>query len=173
MDLFDPLYLVTLDEIYHSQWAAKKKQRIRFLREAVDFFWPQGHPTRLIHITGTNGKGSVAYYLEQGLRFAGNTGSWTGPHVFDYAERFHINTQRVSHQDIVTIYRRLLLPYQEKFSCQNPGESLSFAELGILLALHMFDQCQVDWGMMDPFISHRQAGSRSMISHGMYVDSNS
>jgi dihydrofolate synthase/folylpolyglutamate synthase len=148
-DLFEPKYLVTLDEIYHSHWAARKKQRMKFLREAVDYFWPKGHPSRLIHVTGTNGKGSVIYYLEQGLRFTGNTGSWTGPHVFDYAERFHLNTQMVSHENIVKIYREILLPYQEKFIQNHPGESLSFAELGILLSLHLFDQYEVKWGMME------------------------
>jgi dihydrofolate synthase/folylpolyglutamate synthase len=148
-DLFDPKYLVTLDEIYHSHWAARKKQRMKFLREAVDYFWPKGHPSRLMHVTGTNGKGSVIYYLEQGLGFAGNTGSWTGPHVFDYAERFHLNTQMVSHENIVKIYREMLLPFQEKFMQTHPGESLSFAELGILLSLHLFDQHEVKWGMME------------------------
>jgi len=147
--LFEPKYLVTLDEIYHSHWAARKKQRIKFLREAVTHFWPKGHPSRLMHVTGTNGKGSVIFYLEQGLRFAGNTGSWTGPHVFDYAERFHLNTQKVSHEEIVKIYREILLPYQEKFMQSHPGESLSFAELGILLSLHLFDRHEVKWGMME------------------------
>jgi dihydrofolate synthase/folylpolyglutamate synthase len=148
-DSFEPKYLVTLDEIYHSHWVARKRQRIKFLREAVDFFWPKGHPSHLIHVTGTNGKGSVIYYLEQGLRFAGNTGSWTGPHVFDYAERFHINAQMVSHEDIIKIYRELLLPYQNKFIQSYPGESLSFAELGILLSLHLFEKYEVKWGMME------------------------
>jgi dihydrofolate synthase/folylpolyglutamate synthase len=148
-EAFEPAYLVTLDEIYHSHWAARKKQRMRFLREAADHFWPNGHPSRLMHITGTNGKGSVIYYIEQGLRSAGNTGSWTGPHVFDYAERFHINTKMVSHEDIVDIYRRKLLPYQEEFIRHYPAEALSFAELGILLALHLFDKYEVQWGMME------------------------
>jgi len=148
-EAFEPAYLVTLDEIYHSQWAARKKQRMRFLREAVDHSWPKGHPSRLMHVTGTNGKGSVIYYIEQGLRFAGNTGSWTGPHVFDYAERFHINTGMVSHEDIVDIYRGKLLPYREEFIRRYPGEALSFAELGILLALHLFDKYEVQWGMME------------------------
>ena len=148
-DLFEPGYLVTLDEIYHSHWAARKKQRMKFLREAVEHFWPKGHPSRLMHVTGTNGKGSVIYYLEQGLRFAGNTGSWTGPHVFDYAERFHLNARMVSHEEIVKIYREILLPYQEKFMQSHPGESLSFAELGILLSLHLFEQHEVKWGMME------------------------
>ena len=146
---FEPAYLVTLDEIYHSRWAAQKKQRIQFLREAIDYFWPKGHPSRLIHVTGTNGKGSVVYYLEQGMQFAGNTGSWTGPHVFDYAERFHLNTRRVSHEEIVQIYREILLPYQENFIRRCREEALTFAELGILLALHLFARHKVTWGMME------------------------
>jgi dihydrofolate synthase/folylpolyglutamate synthase len=148
-ETFEPAYLVTLDEIYHSHWAARKKRRMQFLREAVEFFWTNGHPSRLIHVTGTNGKGSVIYYIEQGLQSAGNTGSWTGPHVFDYAERFHINTKRVSHEDIVDIYRDKLMPYQEEFIQRCPGESLSFAELGILTALHLFEKYEVKWGMME------------------------
>lgn len=147
--MFDPRYLVTMDEIYHSRWVAEKKRRMQFLREAVDHFWPGGHPSRLLHITGTNGKGSVSYYLEQGLMASGHTGSWTGPHVFDYAERFHIDATIASHEDIVTIYREKLVPYQEGFIRRHPGEALTFAELGILLALHLFDRYGVKWGIME------------------------
>jgi len=147
LELFEPAYLVTLDEIYHSHWVARKRQRIVFLKEAVSHFWPHGHPSQLIHVTGTNGKGTVIHYLEQG--FTENTGSWTGPHVFDYAERFHINGKMASHQEIVKTYREILLPYQECFKKAHAGESLSFAELGILLALHLFEKYQVKWGMME------------------------
>jgi len=146
-ELFDPAYLVTLDEIYHRHWVARKRQRTGFLKEAVNHFWPHDHPSQLIHVTGTNGKGTVIHYLEQG--FPESTGSWTGPHVFDYAERFHINGKMVSHKDIVTIYSQVLLPYQEQFMKAHPEESLSFAELGILLALHLFEKYQVKWGMME------------------------
>jgi len=147
--LFDPAYLVTLDELYHAQWFAWKKKRILLLEEAVRYFWPDGHPSRLIHVTGTNGKGSVVFYLEQGLRFSGNTGSWTGPHVFDYAERFHIDGEIVSHDDITRIYREKLLPYQQKLIENHVDDALTFAELGILLALHLFQQYDVKWGMME------------------------
>jgi dihydrofolate synthase/folylpolyglutamate synthase len=148
-ELFEPEYLVSLDEIYHSHWTARKKRRIQFLRDAVTHFWPGGHPSKLIHITGTNGKGSVAFYLEQGLHTFGNSGSWTGPHVFDYAERFHINGEIASHRDIVSIYRDILMPYQERFIRETPGESLSFAELGILTTLHLFEKYNVQWGIME------------------------
>ncbi len=148
-DGFEPKYLAALDEIYHSHWAARKKRRIIFLKEAVAHFWPEGHPTRLIHVTGTNGKGTVSHYLEQGLRFAGRTGSWTGPHVFDYAERFHIDGKPASHDEIVSVYREVLEPYQLIFMEQHPGESLSFAEQGILLSLHLFARHSVSWGVME------------------------
>ncbi|MDJ0839493.1 MAG: Mur ligase family protein [Acidobacteriota bacterium] len=149
MDFFEPKYLVTLDEIYHSHWAARKRRRIRLLREAFDHFWPKGHPTKLIQITGTNGKGSVAHYLEQGLAFAGKTGSWTGPHVFDYAERFHIEGEKASHAEITQIHRELLAPYQDLCMDRNDGMSLTFAELGILLALYLFARHGVVWAVME------------------------
>lgn len=149
MEHFDPAYLVTLDELYHSHWAAGKRRRIGFVRDAVAHFWPKGHPTRLIHITGTNGKGSTAHYLCQALRIAGNTGSWTGPHVFDYAERFHINNERVEHKEITEVYRRILQPYQTAFTDKHNGTSLSFAELGILLSLHLFERHNVAWAVME------------------------
>ncbi len=108
LDLFEPAYLVTLDEIYHSHWAARKRRRIDFLRETVTDFWPRGHRSRFVHVTGTNGKGSVVHYLEQG--FPAVTGSWTGPHVFDYKERFHINGKMVASDEITAVYREKLLP---------------------------------------------------------------
>ncbi len=149
LEAFDPLYLVTLDELYHSHWAARKKRRIALMREAVAAFWPKGHPTRLIHVTGTNGKGSVSHYLEQGLRLAGVAGSWTGPHVFDYAERFHINGESVDRAEIVAIYRDALEPCQRRLTTERPGESLSFAEQGVLLALHLFERRGAAWGVME------------------------
>ena len=148
-DLFDPKYLVTLDEIYHSHWAARKKRRIGFMRKAVNSLWPEGHPTRLIHITGTNGKGSVAHYLEQGLALMGSAGSWTGPHVFDYAERFHINGEKVAHENLVRLYRDVLEPFQCQFVESHGGASLSFAEMGILMSLLLFQEHRLQWGIME------------------------
>lgn len=146
---FDPAYLVTLDEIYHSHWCAAKRQRIRLLESAFRQFWPGGHPTSLIHVTGTNGKGSVIYYLEQGLRSTGPVGAWNGPHLFDYRERFHINSQPVTSAEVVDIYRQKILPLQDRLGAEHPGHSLSFAEIGILISLHLFDRHRVKWGMME------------------------
>ena len=149
IDQFDPSYLVTLDEIYHSHWAAQRKQRIAFLKDIIHYIWPKGHPTQFIQVTGTNGKGSVSYYLELGLTSVSRSGSWTGPHLFDYAERFHINGQQVSHDDIVTSSRKIKECYEQFKEEKYLDVSLSFAEIGILITLHLFQQYQVQWGIME------------------------
>lgn len=146
---FEPKYLVALDELYHAGWAARKKRRILLVKEALHHFWPKGHPTRLLHITGTNGKGSVARYLADGLRFTGNTGTWTSPHVFDYAERLHINGLPADHAEISDIYHNILAPYQHTLIKRNREDALSFAEQGILLALHLFARRAVGWGVVE------------------------
>ena len=160
LDAFDPAYLVTLDEIYHCYWTARKKRRVERLRSAIEHFWPDGHPARFVHVSGTNGKGSVCHYLEQGLSAAGAdseapeghvTGSWTGPHLFDYAERFHAGGRQASHAEIVDIYRRRVEPYQSSLG----GEPLGFPELGILIALHLFERRGVSWGMMESGVGGR------------------
>lgn len=151
-DTFDPAYLVTLDEIYHCRWVARKKARIELLRRAIEHFWPEGHPTHLVHLSGTNGKGSVAHYLEQGLRFAGTTGSWTGPHVFDYAERIHLDAELASHTEIADVYSSTIEPYQRSLGDREP---LGFPELGILLTLCLFERHGVVWGMMESGVGGR------------------
>ena len=149
MPEFEPGYFSFLDEIYHSNWALKKKIKIQQLRKAIAYFWPAGHPSRLIQVTGTNGKGSVSFNLEQGFMLTGNTGSWTGPHVFDYAERFHINGRQVEHDQIVDIYRSEIEPYQLSVAAELGQESLGFASLGILISLKLFERNKVDWGILE------------------------
>ena len=54
-----------------------------------------GHPEkdlRIIHIAGTNGKGSVSAFLRSVFECAGSkTGMFTSPHLVDFRERIRIN----------------------------------------------------------------------------------
>lgn len=55
---------------------------------------------KIIHIAGTNGKGSVASTLANILKCAGiKTGLYTSPHLIDYTERIKINNQQISKDD--------------------------------------------------------------------------
>ena len=55
---------------------------------------------KVIHIAGTNGKGSVACMLSAILTEAGyKTGLFTSPHILEYTERIKINNRDISNDD--------------------------------------------------------------------------
>ena len=55
---------------------------------------------KVIHVAGTNGKGSVASTLANILKCAGyNVGLYTSPHLVEYTERIKINNAEISKED--------------------------------------------------------------------------
>ena len=59
-----------------------------------------------IQIIGTNGKGSIAAYLESILFEAKkNFGVTTSPHLFDICERIRVNKKNINKTDFEKIYR--------------------------------------------------------------------
>ena len=58
---------------------------------------------KTIHVTGTNGKGSVTGLFGCSLCVAGfRTGRYTSPHLEEYTERIHINGDDISRADFAT-----------------------------------------------------------------------
>ncbi len=64
-----------------------------------------GNPERslkVIHVAGTNGKGSTIAFIENILRAAGyRVGVYTSPVVFDYLEKIKINGEYISEEEFV------------------------------------------------------------------------
>lgn len=55
---------------------------------------------KTIHVTGTNGKGSVTAMIASALCCAGiKTGRYTSPHLEDYTERIHVGHEDISRED--------------------------------------------------------------------------
>ncbi len=71
-----------------------------------------GHPEesfRVIHVAGTNGKGSVCAFLESILRETGfRTGLFTSPHLVDVRERFQIARVPASEADFLEAFQEVL-----------------------------------------------------------------
>lgn len=69
---------------------------------------PQGG-MRLIHIAGTNGKGSVSAFLCEILQAAGKkVGVFTSPHLVDFRERICINGSMIEKEAVRRLGTRLL-----------------------------------------------------------------
>ena len=90
-----------------------------------------------IQIIGTNGKGSIAAFLESILFEAQkNFGVTTSPHLFDISERIRINKKNINKTDFEKIYRVI----EKNFST---FELTPFEKI-ICCALNFFNEKQVE-----------------------------
>ncbi len=75
------------------------------------------HPERafrVIHVAGTNGKGSVCAFLESIFRKAGcRTGLFTSPHLVSINERFQVGRKSVSDEDFLEAFLHVIKAVEE------------------------------------------------------------
>lgn len=102
-----------------------------------------GHPERkvpIIHLAGTNGKGSTAAMLDQILRRAGyQVGLYTSPHLVRLGERVQVNREILSESEIMA-YTRELLPVAARLGEVNPDDHPSFFEFMTAMAFLQFER---------------------------------
>lgn len=152
---FDPVYYNTVDQIYHADWTAGKLARLELVRQSIRRLWPSGHPTKLIQVAGTSGKGSVTRYLERGLLELGQSGSLTSPHLYDFRERVSIAGEYASREDIVEAWENTIRPLCVDVMLGRPGEGHTIADVCILLALVLFAKYNVRWAVIETGLGGR------------------
>src|SRR5690554_1171321 len=92
-------------------------------------------PARIVHVVGTNGKGTVSAMIEAGLTYSGlRTGLFISPHVEDYRERISVSGERISAGEVSRFVQQL----------QHKPVDAAFFELSLLLALRHFQARQVE-----------------------------
>jgi dihydrofolate synthase/folylpolyglutamate synthase len=102
------------------------------------------HQVPVIHVAGTNGKGSVCAYLSSVLTEAGyRTGRYTSPHLVDWTERICLNEQAIA-SDI--LYELLL---QVKAAISPDEESPTQFEVITAAAWLYFAQSKVDMAVVE------------------------
>ena len=143
--------------------------RFTVKKDNRDFRWflkKLGNPEqnlRIIHVAGTNGKGSVCAYMSSILQEAGyRTAVFTSPHLVDMRERFTVNGKMISEEAFLQVYRAVGDALQEANSVNLgsllPGEEtplefvLNFYEYLFCMALLCFaeekpDYCIIETGL--------------------------
>lgn len=92
-----------------------------------------------IHVTGTNGKGSVVSYLASIFRQAGlNVGTFTSPYIVCFNERISFNNQMISDEDLLRI-GNLVLSHYDQIS-QAGFDYPSFFELITIISFIYFSE---------------------------------
>jgi len=112
-----------------------------------------GNPQRgfkSIHIAGTNGKGSVTAMVDEVLRRAGHTSArFTSPHLIDLSERFVINGQAVSQDDLRKAAEHVQRAIETAIADGTLGTKPTFFEANTAMAFDLFRRAGVEFGVIE------------------------
>jgi dihydrofolate synthase/folylpolyglutamate synthase len=146
---FNPVYYSAVDQIYHAEWASRSLARTEHVRRCIQMLWPDGHPTRFIHVVGTSGKGSVCRYLEAGLSVAHRAGALMSPHLFDLRERFRIGGQAASQEEVVAAWEERIRPLCVDLALAGQAAQNSVSLVCLLISLVLFERHGVEWAAIE------------------------
>lgn len=103
---------------------------------------------RMVHIAGTNGKGSTAAMVDFIFQEAGyKTGRFTSPHLVSYRERFTANGVWISEEQLAQIVSRIR-PVLEAVALEGFGNPTEF-EIGTVIAFEFFAAQAVDVAIIE------------------------
>ncbi|WP_088228932.1 folylpolyglutamate synthase/dihydrofolate synthase family protein [Desulfosporosinus sp. FKB] len=103
---------------------------------------------RVVHVGGTNGKGSTTVMIARILREAGyKVGVFTSPHLHDYRERMTINGQMIPKETMIQIIDDLR-PQLEAMVTEGFEHPTEF-EVSTALALLYFAQEEIDYALIE------------------------
>jgi len=93
---------------------------------------------KIIHLVGTNGKGSTGRFLATALSRAGKkVGHYTSPHIIRFNERIWLNGSEISDEALEAAHEKLLSILPDAIS-----EALSYFEYTTLLAMVAYEGCE-------------------------------
>jgi dihydrofolate synthase/folylpolyglutamate synthase len=109
----------------------------RLLKEYLAY---PDHRVKVIHVAGTNGKGSTCAMIDAVSRAAGNrTGLFTSPHLIDFRERIRVSGVEIPEEDCAAMLTEL----RELCAAFDPHPT--FFEIALVLAMRWFREreCEI------------------------------
>ncbi len=128
-----------LDWLYNLKWFGIRPG-LKRIEEAMNKLGNPQKKLKIIHVAGTNGKGSVCAMLNSILQKAGyRVGMYTSPHLIDFRERFRINDKKISKYDVFRIVNKI----------KETGVELTFFEFTTAIAFQYFYDKGVDHAIIE------------------------
>jgi dihydrofolate synthase/folylpolyglutamate synthase len=103
---------------------------------------PEKHLPPVIHIAGTNGKGSTQAMIRAGLEAAGKTvHAYTSPHLARFHERIRLAGDLISEDYLTEIL--------DECYAANGGESITYFEITTVAAILAFSRVPADYCLLE------------------------
>ncbi len=131
----------------HSVYPSGKKEGLTNMRALLARVGnPQDH-LKMVHVAGTNGKGSCCAMLERTLREAGyKTGLYSSPYIERYNERIRIGFAPIAGEKLASLVERI---WPQVEACRQEGFQITEFELGTALAFMAFAEEKVDIAVIE------------------------
>ena len=157
-------YLYNRLPVFHQIGAAAYKPGLENSIRLMEQLHNPQNEYSIIHVAGTNGKGSVSHFLSAILQSAGyTTGLYTSPHLVDFGERIRVNGEKIRPEyvsDFVEKNEKMLDKIQP-----------SFFEATMAMAFRYFADCAVDVAVIEVGLGGR-LDSTNIVSPALSVITN-
>lgn len=139
---------MNIEEYFNNFYKGTKNPTLK----AMEYFMEElGHPEnklKIIHIAGTNGKGSTTEMLANMLTKNGyKVGKYISPHLIKYNERISVNGQDITDKEMEEIIEKLKDKI-EKYNKTNK-EKVTLFELLTTMALYYFKEKDCDFVVLE------------------------
>ncbi|MBL8236147.1 MAG: bifunctional folylpolyglutamate synthase/dihydrofolate synthase [Bryobacterales bacterium] len=122
-------------------------ERMTILAEALS------HPERaysVVHVAGTNGKGSTSAMIASGLRADGHrVGLYTSPHLVEPTERIAVDGKAISAADFSRAFVHVHETAERMLLAGTLDAHPTYFETVTLMAFWWFAECGVDWAVIE------------------------
>lgn len=120
----------------------------------------------IIHVAGTNGKGSTCAFMNQILIEAGyRVGLFISPHLVSINERIRVNNRLISDEDFILAFHKVLEAVDKIGDDHHP----SFFEFLYLMAMYYFEQKDVDYIVLETGLGGRLDATNSVRNKDLTV----
>ncbi len=137
-------YPAAIDWLFSTQWFGIKlglENARLLLKETLAY---PDHGVKVVHVAGTNGKGSTCAMIDSIARAAGlRTGLFTSPHLIDFRERVQVSGQMIPEEDCA----RLLTALRPVCEVMDPHPT--FFEITLALAMRWFREKECEWIILE------------------------
>lgn len=139
--------MIEVEKWLHSRIGLNFRSGLGRMQRAIDLLGNPEQTYPIIHVTGTNGKGSTIAFMRELFVAHGKTvGTFTSPHIVSIHDRICINGEPISDTDFIRLADQVKAMEQRLLETH---DQLSFFELLTLIALLYFKEQKVDLVLLE------------------------